>query len=237
MICRALAAVVFCSISTLSLAADAFTSDIPPFSIEQGPRVGFVREMVVEVGKRLGSNVTIVYGQSWPKSQEEAKSRTDTLIFPLARTKTREPDYQWVFKVIDADVAFATAPGRPKVETDAAARALKGIGVRDGSPMVKDLQGRGYTNLVILKTSTDNARALQDGKIDAWYAPAPEIAFNWIELKLPGAPVFGLKLDSAPIYVAASKNTPGIDLAKWRATFVAMEKDGTHTRILAAYGL
>ena len=94
MICRALAAVVFCCISTLSLAADAFTSDIPPFSSEQGPRVGFVREMVVEVGKRLGSNVTIVYGQSWPKSQEEAKSRTDTLIFPLARTKTREPLFE-----------------------------------------------------------------------------------------------------------------------------------------------
>ena len=233
----ALAAAACCCAPTSAFAADAFTSDIPPFSIEQGPRVGFVREIVAEIGKRLGTNVTIVYGKSWPKSQEEAKSRSDTLIFPLARTKTREPDYQWVVKVIDADVAFATAPARPKVETDAAARALKGIGVRDGSPMVKDLQGRGYTNLVIVKTSAENARALQEGKIDAWYAPAPEIAFNWIELKLPGAPVFGLKLDSAPIYVAASKNTPGIDLAKWRATFAAMEKDGTRTRILAAYGL
>jgi ABC-type amino acid transport substrate-binding protein len=198
------AVVVFCA-PTSSFAADAFTSNIPPFSIEQGPRVGFVREIVSETGKRLGINVTIVYDESWPKSQEEAKSRPDTLIFPLARTKAREPDYQWVFKVIDADVAFATAPGRPKIETDAAARALNGIGVRDGSPMVKDLQGRGYTNLVIVKTSAENARALQEGKIDTWYAPGPEIAFNWIELKLPGAPVFGLKLDSAPIYVAASK--------------------------------
>jgi polar amino acid transport system substrate-binding protein len=230
------AAAFFCA-PTLSLAADAFTSSIPPFSIEEGARVGFVREIVVEVGKRLGTNVAVVYGKSWPKSQEEAKTRPDTLIFPLARTKSREPDYQWVFKVIDADVAFATAPGRPKVETDAAARALKGIGVRDGSPMVKDMQDRGYTNLVIVKTSSENARALQEGRIDAWYAPAPEIAFNWIELKLPGAPGFGLKLDSAPIYVAASKNTPGIDLGKWRATFAAMEKDGTRARVLAAYGL
>ena len=69
------------------------------------------------------------------------------------------------------------------------------------------------------------------------YAPAPEIAFNWIELKLPGAPAFGLKLDSAPLYVAASKNTPGIDFAKWQAAYVGMEKDGTRGRILAAYGL
>jgi ABC-type amino acid transport substrate-binding protein len=135
------------------------------------------------------------------------------------------------------DVAFATAPGRPKVETDVAARALKGIGVRDGSPMVKDLQGRGYTNLVIVKSSAENARALHEGKIDAWYAPAPEVAFNWMELRLPGAPAFGLKLDSVPLYIAASKDTPGINLEKWRAAYAAMERDGTVARILAAYGL
>jgi len=135
------------------------------------------------------------------------------------------------------DVAFATAPGRAKVETGVAARALKGIGVRDGSPMVRDLQGRGYTNLVIVKSSAENARALNEGKIDAWYAPVPEVAFNWMELSLPGAPTFGLKLDSAPLYIAASKNIPGVDLDKWRAAYAAMERDGTLARILAAYGL
>lgn len=230
-------AAAFLCATTPSFAADALTSNIPPFSIEQGPRTGFVREILTEIAKRSGTHITIIYGKNWPQSQEEAKSRPDTLIFPLARTAGREPHYQWVQKILDMDVAFATAPGRPRVETDVAARALKGIGVRDGSPMVKDLQGRGYTNLVIVKSSAENARALQDGKIDAWYAPVPEVAFNWIDLKLPGAPTFGLKLDSAPLYIAASKNTPGLDLDKWRAAYTAMERDGTLARILAAYGL
>jgi hypothetical protein len=97
--------------------------------------------------------------------------------------------------------------------------------------------GSGYTNLVIVKSSAENARASHDGKIDAWYAPAPEIAFNWIELKLPGAPAFGLKFETVPLYIAASKNTPGIDMEKWRATYSAIEKDGTRSRILVAYGL
>lgn len=220
-----------------SFAAEALTSNIPPFSIEQGPRPGFVREIVAEVAKRLGTEITVVYGKNWPQSQEEAKSRLDTLIFPLARTAAREPHYQWVQKILDMDVAFATTPGRPKVETDAAARALGGIGVREGSPMVKDLQGRGYKNLVIVKSSAENARALHDGKIDAWYAPAPEIAFNWKLLTLPGAPSFGLKFETVPLYIAASKNTPGIDLDKWRAAYAAMDRDGTRSRILAAYGL
>ena len=231
------AAAAFFFTTSSSFAAEAFTSDIPPFSIEQGPRVGFMREIVSEIARRTGTEVPIVYGKSWPQSQEEAKTRPDTLIFPLARTAAREPHYQWVQKVLDMDVAFATAPGKPKVETDAAARALKSIGVRDGSPMVKDLQGRGYTNLVIVKSSTENATALSEGKIDAWYAPAPEVAFNWVELKLPGAPVFGLKLDTAPLYIAASKNTPGVDLGRWQAAYATMEKDGTVARILKAYGL
>lgn len=233
----AFAAAAFFFTTSSSFAAEAFTSDIPPFSIEQGPRVGFMREIVSEIARRTGTQVPIVYGKSWPQSQEEAKTRPDTLIFPLARTAAREPHYQWVQKVLDMDVAFATAPGKPRVESDAAARALKSIGVRDGSPMVKDLQGRGYTNLIIVKSSAENATALNEGKIDAWYAPAPEVAFNWVELKLPGVPVFGLKLDTAPLYIAASKNTPGVDLGRWQAAYAAMEKDGTVARILTAYGL
>ena len=230
------AAALFCAPMS-SFAAEALTSNIPPFSLEQGSRPGLMREIVVEIAKRVGTDVPIVYGKSWPQSQEEAKSRPDTLIFPLARIPAREPHYQWVQKILDADTAFVTVPGKPKIETDTASRAAKAIGVREGSPLVKDLQDRGYANLVILKTSEDCARAVLDGKVDAWYAAVPEAAFNWIELKLPAAPVFGLKLSSIQLYIAASKNTPGIDLEKWRAAYAAMEKDGTRARILASYGL
>ena len=103
------AATSFCA-TTSSFAAEAFTSNIPPFSIENGPRVGFVREIVSEIAKRLGAEIPIIYGKSWPQSQEEAKSRLDTLVFPLGRTSAREPHYQWVLKIVDMDVAFATAP-------------------------------------------------------------------------------------------------------------------------------
>ena len=217
-------------------AAEALSGNIPPFSIENGARPGFVREIVAEMAKVVGVDLPVRY-KPWPQAQEEAKTRPDTLIYPLARTPSREAHYVWVQKIVDMDVAFATAPGKPKVESDAAARTLARIGVRDGSPMVKDLKDRGYANLVIVKTPQENAMALVEGKIDAWYAPAPEIAFNWNELKLPGAPVYGLKFDSVPLYVAASKNSGGIDLDKWRAAFATLEKNGALARILAEYGL
>lgn len=218
-------------------AIEALTSNIPPFSIETGPRQGFVREILAEVAKRVGATVPVVYGKSWPQSQAEAKTKTDTLIFPLSRNPSRDADYQWFLKVVDFDIVFATAPGKPKADSESATRALARIGVREGAPMEKELKGRSYTNLVVLKSSAELVTALHDGKIDAWYAPAPEIAFNWIQKKFPGAPVWGLKTQSAPLYIAASKNTPGIDFEKWRKAFADIEKDGTKAKILAAYGL
>lgn len=216
--------------------AEVVTGNIPPFSIEEGPQPGFVREIVMEMAKVVGVALPVTY-MHWPTAQELAKTKLDTIIFPLARTKTREPNYIWVQKILDMDVAFATAPGKPKVATDAQARSLVRVGVRLGSPMVADLQKRGYTNLVIVKSSVENAQALHDGKIDAWYAPAPEIAFNWMQLGLKDAPQFGLKLDTVPLYVAASRNSPGIEVAKWQQAFAQLERNGTVARILAAYGL
>jgi polar amino acid transport system substrate-binding protein len=233
----ALAAAIAAATPVASHAIEALTSNIPPFSIENGSRAGFMREILVELAKRVGTEVPIVYGKSWPQSQEAAKTKTDTLIFPLSRNPSRDADYQWLIKVMDFDIAFATAPGKPVADNDTKTRALARIGVREGAPMEKALRGRGYTNLVVLKTSTDCVKALHDGKIDAWYAPAPEIAFNWIQQKFPDAPVFGLKLQSAPLYIAASRNTPGIDADKWRKAFADMEKDGTRAKILAAYGV
>lgn len=232
-----LALCVLTGLPAAGLAAEAYTSNIPPFSIENGPNPGFVREIAVEMARRAGTELPVVYGKSWPQSQDEAKTRVDTLIFPLARTAAREPHYQWLVKILDMDVAFATAPGHAAVSDEAAAKALARVGVREGAPMVKDLSSRGYTNLVVLKSSADLVRALHEGKVDAWYAPAPEIAYNWLLQGLPSAPAFGLKYDTAPLFIAASRDTPGIDFARWRAAYAALEADGTRARILAKYGI
>lgn len=231
----ALCAVLLCAVLPVR-GAEVLTGNIPPFSIEKGERPGFVREIVAAMAKEVGVALPVTY-MHWPTAQETAKTRLDTIIFPLARTKTREPHYNWIQKILDMDVAFATAPGKPTVTTDAQAKALGRVGVRLGAPMEGELKKLGYTNLVVIKASTDLAKALQAGEIDAWYAPAPEIAFNWAELKLAGVPQFGLKYSSVPLYVAASKNIPGIDMEKWRQAYVRLEQNGTVSRILASYGL
>lgn len=218
-------------------AAEALSSSIPPFSIETGAQRGFVRDIAEEMAKRVGVELIVIYSRNWPQSQEEAKQRPNTLIFPLSRNQDREAHYQWLQKVYDFDILFAVAPNKPPVDSDAKTRALARIGVREGAPMEKQLRDRGYSNLTVLKTSIDCATALNEGKIDAWYAPAPEIAFTWLQQTLPGIPEFGLKLDSSPLFIAASRTTPEIDFAKWREAYRSMEQDGTRARILAAYGL
>jgi polar amino acid transport system substrate-binding protein len=215
-------------------AFEFLSGNIPPFSIAEGERKGFVRDIVAEMAKLAGVEFKVTY-HPWPKSQELAKTAPNTGIFPLARTKEREPHYQWIQKLWDMDVVFATAPGKPKVAGIDAAKALARVGVRQGSPMVKDLQGRGFTNLVIVKTPAENARALAEGTIDAWYAPKPEIAFNWAILKLAGQPGYGFVTESVQLYVAASKNSPELDVTKWQAAFATLKANGTIDRIIASY--
>lgn len=210
------------------------SGNIPPFSIEKGERPGFVREIVAEMAKLAGVDFKVVY-HPWPEAQEIAKTQPNTGIFPLARTKSREADYLWIEKLTDMDVVFTTAPGKPTIATIEQAKALARVGVRLGSPMTKELQDRGFTNLVIAKTPEENARALADGKIDTWYALQFEIAFNWANLKMASKPNYGLVTQSLPLYVAASKASPALDVKKWQAALATLKNNGTVERILAGY--
>jgi len=219
-------------------AADKITfvsANIPPFSIKEGPRPGFVREIVHEMARRAGVPFAVDYTNSWPGSQKIARGRANTVIFPLARTKRREPHYLWIQKLWDVPIIFATAPGKPKITSIAKAKALKAIGVRRGSPMVKDLQARGFTNLAIVKTPGESARNLAAGRIEALYAPWPEMAYNWKLSGANGNAARGLTTRIIHVNVAAAKASPAIDLAKWRAAFAAMEREGMVKAIVEKY--
>jgi len=79
-----LAAAVLSGVAMSSLAAEALTSNIPPFSIEQGPRVGFMREIVSEISRRSGTEMTVVRsrpsacatGRRWSRTSRDAATPT-----------------------------------------------------------------------------------------------------------------------------------------------------------------
>lgn len=228
---------------TLSLAqfpaagADRITfvsAHIPPFSIKDGERAGFVRDIVNELAERVGVPFDLQYAESPREAVKIAQSRPNTVIFPLAKTKPREPHFLWLQKVREIPILFASAPGKPAIASVAQAMALKAIGVRRGFA-VKDLKERGFDNLVVVDVPEDNARALAMGRIDAWYAPEPEVLYTWNATGQKGPVVRGLTTRTIHSYIAASKPSPEINLSRWRLAFDLMQREGKIDAIVESY--
>jgi polar amino acid transport system substrate-binding protein len=210
------------------------SAHIPPFSIKDGKRAGFVRDIVSELAERIGVPFELQYAASPREAMKIAQSRPNTVIFPLARTKQREPHFLWVQKVSEVPILFGSAPGKPQIATVAQAKSVNAIGVRRGFA-VKDLSDRGFENLVVVEIPEDNARALAAGRIEAWYAPEPEILYTWNSTDQMGLVVRGLTTRTIDSYIAASKPSPKITLSLWRAAFDAMQREGKVDELIDSY--
>ena len=222
---------------TPSLAGDKITFvsfHVPPFSIKGGQRVGFVREIARELSRRVGISMKVGYAKSPKAALKIVKTRPNTLIFPLARTKKREPHFLWLQKVRDVPLFFASAPGKSRIQTIAQAKAAVAIGVRRGFA-VRDLKKRGFKNLVIVRTPEENAKALAAGRIAAWYAPEPEILYTWRTTGQKGRLGRGLTTRIVQSYIASSKSSPLVNVARWRSAFADMQREGLIERIVESY--
>lgn len=219
------------------IAADGISfvsAHIPPFSIKDETKCGFVCEIVAEMADRVGVPWRLTYAGSVPEMLEITKTKDNTFIFPLARTKGREDQYTWVQEILEVDVLFASAPGSLKIKDLDQAKEISAIGVRKGFA-AKRLKKLGFTNLFIVKTSEANARALAMGNIEAWYAPKHEILYTW-QRDGSGQPlVLGHKTHSIRSYLAASKSSPAIDLTPWREAFAKMKAEGKVKTVIDQY--
>lgn len=207
---------------------------VPPFSIRGGERPGFVGEIVQEISRRLSIPMTVNYATSARESVKLAKKHPNTLIFPLARTPKREKHFIWIVKVRDIALIFASAPGKPRVNTIEKARSATAIGVRAGFA-ANDLKKRGFKNLVVVRTPEENARSLASGRITAWYGPAAEILYTWRITKQSGKIGRGMTTKMVRSFIAASKSSPQINVKRWQTTFAAMKSESLVRRIVRSY--
>jgi len=210
------------------------SAHIPPFSIRDGERPGFFREIAAELARRVGIEMKVEYARSHPAAVKIVHARPNTVIFPLARTQSREPNFLWIQKVREVPVLFVSAQGKPKIETIDQAKKLGAVGVRRGFA-VKDLKKRGLENLVVVNTPEENAKALAAAKIDAWYAPEAEILYTWTKSGQTMPLIRGFSTWTIHGHFAASKASPSIDVEAWRAAFKAMEREGLIEKIVGSY--
>lgn len=205
----------------------------PPYVTEQngvgsGPAVELVQPLARAIG--IDPTVRILPFQRAVMALDQG----NTLYPALLRTPQRESRYIWIGEVYADRAVFFTRRSAGAVGSLEAVRQLPRISVMRGSELQGMLKSFGLENFETTSSETDNARLLQAGRIDGWFAlravgRATWADLNFIQSELRASEAFA----TLPFWIAASSNLPKETANTLRAAYRAMRADGRYRRIVA----
>ena len=213
-----------------------YVYDVAPlFYRDHGLPRGVLYEMMLDLRSRIGHVGPVI---PVPLRRELVLlNDTPGSVGTLARSPLQENRYRWLCKLWEDRIMLvaseATDVGIATVEE---ARALR-IGVVMGSQSEELARALGFTRLEPAVSSAANAGKLARGRIDVWMV-AQSIAEHEQRQLGPAALRLrlGVVLQPVHVYLAGGRGMDGASAAKWEKACAAMQKDGTHARILQQYG-
>jgi len=212
---------------------EILTADVRPLSIAEGPRHGIVLDVVRDALRSIGQEVRFTF-LPFAEAVQRCQAQSGTLIAPFARSPQREASFGWIAKVIDVPQAMGTLAGKPTVDLDGA-RHLARIGVVQAGVQESFLRDKGLNNLVLFSTAQDITQALAEGRVDAWYGTATEIALQFEAIGRPGAVRIGPTIQAAPVWLAGNKDTARLPIEAIRSALAELERSGAIERIFRTY--
>ena len=207
--------------------------DEPIYTSSSKDYPGFLMEVVKEMTEVLKVHPVIEF-HAWGKAQELAADTPNTIIFPLARTAAREPRYLWIVKVFDVRTVFINRKGDPVIETLDQAKKLDKIGVIEATPYQDRLRELGFDNIVPMP-STDLQSAFYNHEVDAVCTPFSEFAFAWKKAGYTIPLQSGVLLQTAPLWIAASKKSDAINVDEWIEAFEIVQQEGKFDLLFERY--
>lgn len=246
---------VFCVVSGLACAGSATHAQTPVQTPVQTPGhtlqiVGTARPpyMFDTGGQGSGPAVELVQGllqtagldstgqpRMLPFQRAVLTLEQGNAIYPaLLRTPPRESRYVWIGEVFIDRAVFFTRRNKPAVNSLDSARQLGRVHVMRGSELQAMLQSFGLKDVDTANTETDNARLLNIGRIDGWFSPRAVGRAVWADLGLNPADLrSGESFAMLPFWIAGSPDLDPALVARLRAAYETMKRDGRHDRIVA----
>lgn len=162
-----------------------------------------------------------------------ALEQGETLYPALLRTPQREGNFQWIGEIFTDRAVFFTRRGSPVVNQIETLRLLPRLNVLRGSELQSLLLSFGIIDLEASNSETDNARLLQAGRIDAWFALRAVGRATWAELRFPLQDLqAGDTIATMPFWLVASSSTAPETMARLRAAYQQLRRDGRYDRII-----
>jgi polar amino acid transport system substrate-binding protein len=205
----------------------------PPYMIESdgigtGPAIDLLQILTRSIG--INQAVRIVPFQRALLALEQG----NTLYPALLRTPQRETRFIWIGEVYADRAVFFTRRGGTPVGSLTDARELPRVSVMRGSELQGMLQSFGLENFETTNSEIDNARLLQAGRIDGWFALRAVGRATWAQLQFDPAELQASEaFATLSFWIAASSDLPPQTVASLRAAYRATRADGRYRRIIA----
>ncbi len=211
-------------------------AELAPYAYQEHKQTrGLGVEIMQEIGRRLGHSGKITL-MPFKRAFQNARSRNNLLMAPVARVPSREGKLQWAIHFIDDQFFYVSRAGSLPL-THSKARQGGVIGVLAGSAPLAQLLQTGVSNYLEQTRDTANIDMLRVGRIDAWFTSAILLsaAFKSNPELAPTDFVIGPAQSRHCVYIVASNDTAAALLRPWQQTFATMQTDGTAHEIVSRY--
>lgn len=207
------------------------------FSYLSGNRVvGTATEVVEKTLQSAGLTDYQIRVYPWARAYDLALKEPGVLIFLIARTPAREPQFQWAGEIMKIQYHLYRLRERTDVKVKTLADAKNyTIGVMRDDVRHQYLKSKGFRRLVVSAQVTDSFNKLVKHQVDMLPLVEDDIAILCTQAKVDCAgmeKVLTLDEASTGLYMAYSNATPQMVVQKTQAAFAKLKADGTVRKIM-----
>jgi polar amino acid transport system substrate-binding protein len=226
------------SVSALAQPIQVVTEATPYSYLRDGKVVGAATELVELSLRRAGLNDHTVTIYPWARAYDLALNQPNVLIYMIARTPAREPQFRWVGEFMRIEYHLYKLRERSDIVVRSLADARNySIGAMRDDVRHQYLQAQGFTKVVLSAHNIDNFRKLLARQVqliplpegDA-HALCKETGFDCRQLER----VHTLDELSVGLYMAFGSATPDATFERLRESFAKIRADGTVKRVMEA---
>jgi polar amino acid transport system substrate-binding protein len=205
--------------------------------LENGKPAGPANEIVEATLKRAGLDYSLAL-YPWARAYDMALQEPNVLIYLIARTPEREPQFKWVGEFIRVEYFLY----KLRAQKELAVRSLDEaknytIGVMRDDVRHQYLRAQGFAKLVVSSQTGDNFKKLTNGQVQLAPLSEPgaaqlceETRFDCTQLEK----VFALDALSVGIWMAYSKPTSDEVVARTRTAFDKIKASGSVAKLMNA---
>jgi polar amino acid transport system substrate-binding protein len=230
------AAASLCAHEAGAQAIHAVTETGSQTMIVDGKVVGPLTEGVRLILKNAGLADYRISVYPWARAYRTALHEPNTLIYPLARTPTREGLFKWVGEMQTVHYHFVKLADRKDIVIKRLEDAKPySIGVVRDDIRHQYLQTHGFTNLFVSAKWNDNVAHLLNRQIDLLILGELDLEPLCVTLAMDCATFVqfpAVEELTANLYLAYAPSTPDNIVKRTRAAFDRLKAEGTLDRVV-----